>query len=156
MSLSRQHNIGAYFKAIAAFAYLQFVAGSGNDNVAQDGITIDRQDFTPLLLSGKFVLSGKTTSLGPATATVTVKLFDAADPNAGWTVVETKDAVMYDSDGNQVLEADFDIGGCRRYIRFQVTCDLSAGSVDTLDAMGVFVAGGSEHPITARVNGAAS
>lgn len=142
MTVASKRNSGALIKAVPAFDPTTVTAGGALDNVLQAGIVLDRNDFSAVALSAKLAVILKTFSLGPATATFTPLVKDSADGVTFAAFGSAVAAVVKNTDGTYVEEVDFQIGGARRFLRIDWTCDLSAGSVDTCTVAGVLILGG--------------
>jgi hypothetical protein len=129
-------------------------AGAG-DNTAVTGATIDTRGYG----SAKFCVAWMTTLASAQTLKIAAE-YQESDDNSSWdtavalqaaTTVKTGAAtaalgttefnVEFGGKANGTASASQTLG--RRYIRFNYTPDLSAGSADTADTSAVAVLGGA-------------
>lgn len=127
-------------KAVPAMRVTDMLAGGAGDNTEVTGATIDRKDALSvvLLLTGKAVLAD--------TETISVVNIDLQESDDGttWDADDnqvTTDKVLKTSSGGTTedfcyhLEVDLAKHKVRkRYIRFNITYDLSAANTDTCRA----------------------
>jgi hypothetical protein len=157
MNVAFQRNIGSFIRAANGLAAGSVTAGGAGDNSAFTGLTVDRNQFEQLLLSGALVVP-ITAALGMGeTAAASCEFEDSAD-GTNWdpyldagppdNVVET-----LGSDGAQCVVFKCQLGGARRYIRAKPKFDMSASGTDTITiAGGVWIFGGADElPITSAV-----
>lgn len=121
-------------------------AGGAGDNTAITGQTIDRQGFGSAAVGIHF----RATLAAAATLSLLVQRQQSADGTA-WDAAETvkANAVVATGPGgggtvHGVLEADEDFEMTKRYVRYNVTPDLSAATVDTATVLTAVALGGSE------------
>ncbi len=150
--MNKDHNIGALVATPDAGVAFNSVAAGLNDNTEKVGVIIDREAHgLPLSMSLVAILkavlgAGNTLSLG-------YRIEHGNDP----ALADTTNLVTLPCAGNVVLtgpvggatlsttvKADVDLGGAHRYIRVNVTTDLSAANTDTAVAAAAVVFGGGE------------
>ena len=152
-SRSFQHDCGAFLSAKAALNPAVVTAGStAADGVEVDGTAIDRQSYTnpgsDMPLSCIVVVEAYEALATAETATVKFNLQHADSSTGAWADYDDKDGStantinLTTASGGTELQADFDLGSAKRWIRVQVTPTLSATSSDTVDYGGVVVFGG--------------
>ncbi len=146
-------NIGAWVRGLFAFSNLTVTAGDAADGVAQNGVSIDREDFTSVFLSGKLMVNANVTIASSDTVTLRARFEDSAD-NAAWAAYQAEpggdpaDVVMSATD-TFVQEFDVNLAGARRYVRCVLTATLSEADTDTVALAATLVVGGSaEVPMT--------
>ena len=125
-------------------------AAAGLDNVKVTGQTIDRYSGTYNSVAQSAVVC--TQFLAALTAAKTVSLAheyqDSADGSTWNTAVVLEAATVYETGaGNKRGEAEFDVNlaGLARYIRVNVTLDLSHTSTDTASFATVVALGGFDN-----------
>jgi type IV secretory pathway TrbL component len=135
-------NIGALIKTVACGAARVTAAGAG-DNTAVTGATIDRRGYG----SAKVTVAYKTTLASAETLQFAIE-YQESDDNSSWGTATALQAATTAKTGvatNAVGEVshDLNLGGKKRYIRFNYTPNLSAGSTDTADTACVCTLGGA-------------
>lgn len=146
-------NIGAFVRGLFAFANLAVVAGASEDGVVQTGVTIDREDFSSLFLSGTLMVNADVTIATANTVTLRARFEDSADDSA-WLAYQAEpkgdpaDVVISATD-TSVEEFHVNLAGARRYVRCLLTATLSEADTDDVNLSAVLVVGGSaEVPMT--------
>ena len=138
----------------AAGGALTATAGGSGDAALATGSTIDRLGYA----SGKFAMFVNTTlaSDKQLDAQVVYQLsandsdWDTAVALLSQTVVEAVTTAI--TAGKYIVEKDINLDPLKRYIRFNVTPDLSATGTDTAAIQwGVVLGGYYSNPITATV-----
>lgn len=148
MNVAFQRNIGSFLRALPGLAAVTITAGSGNDAVAQDGITLDRNAFEPLCLSG-FLAVNAVAALneGVDTAEISVSFQDSAN-GTDWAPYDAGPATnvskTLDADGTYAIGFKAQFGGARRYVRARVTASLSRADTDTVDLSAMWIVGGAD------------
>jgi hypothetical protein len=148
--MNRDHNIGAFIAAVNTGVAYNSVAAGSNDNTEKAGAIIDRAAHkTPLSMS----LLIQYLAVLAATKTIKVgyriehgndsALADTAD-FASLTPAVAATGGAGGSTESGVVKFDIDLGGAKRYLRINVTTDLSATSADTANAAAVAVFGGED------------
>ena len=146
----RDRDIGSLIKTKHAFINTAVTANGGGDGAEVDGDSIDRQALGSMMESVDVVIHGNTTLESGETLTIALNLQDSADDSTfadfGTAVAAT---TVKDAAGGGLtavgfeLESSFDIRGAERYIRVQMTPDLSWTGTDTALIEGVIVFGGA-------------
>lgn len=135
-------------KPVLGLAPVTATAGGANDNVAQNGVSIDRLDYYSAIVS----VPVTATLTASETATVSVKVQDSADGST-WADFESGDDLVLTGDVGGSTETDIatlkvNLQGADKYIRVVVTCDLSASATDTATfAAIVDLTGSIENPV---------
>jgi len=154
----RTHDFGAY--CVTNLALTPQVVNSSTDGVETNGFAIDRNSLNRTVYrSAKVSIPHNFTfNATDATVTVTANVQDSPTSTA-WTDYPDKDgstaASVITVTGTTVstgsvqneLEFDVDLGAADRYVRVQVTVDMSQTTSstttnDTTDVAGVWVFGG--------------
>lgn len=148
-------DIGAFLMAAVALIPATITAGAGNDGVEVDGPTIDRNGFNHLAQGGKLIIAWDTTLAAAATLSLAANMQDSPN-NSTWTDVldnyaggALANAVVATGPGGGgtlrgVSVIDFALDQLDRYLRAQVTANLSAANTDTVRIAAVLVMGGGE------------
>lgn len=149
-------NAGALIAARYASAGVDVTAGGSGDNTEVNGAWIDRRGFSSL----KVVICYTATLAQSATLSFAANLQDASD-SSGTGVADYGDALATTavstggtggSTNTGVVELDFDLTGCDRYVRIQYTPNLSASGTDVAEMGAVYVlAGATDNPVTASL-----
>jgi hypothetical protein len=152
-SFAAMHDIGTWLSAETALIPTVITAGAGNDGVEVNGPVFDRLSTgRGLGKSCKLVIFGVATLAAAATLTITANLQDdtalafnaaPADLETVYPVTIVRTGAV--TNGTFRAELDIDIQGAKRYIRAQITANLSAASVDTCAIAAVFVLGGQQN-----------
>ncbi len=146
------NNIGSFFISLICGAFYALAAGSG-DATAVTGSTVDRKGFG----SAKLSLGYSTTLTEAATLTFAVEYQESDDDSSWDTAVVIQAATLQETGGSGgstnkgCWTYDIDLTGMKRYVRFNFTPNLSAGSTDV--AKGALVCnlgGAAELPATAN------
>jgi len=144
-------NLGAYIKGLAGLAWA-LVAAAGSDNAAKTTDVIDRKGY----LSGVLEIPWNATAVTDTkTLSIGVRRFQSAD-NSAWDAAEVilAPTVVFTAAnptlaGTGTVEIDQDLSACKRYVKYEVTADLSHTSVDTACYGCVFILGGADTaPVT--------
>lgn len=148
------NNAGALLAGRYAAAGVDVTAGGSGDNTEVNGAWIDRLGFNSI----KVVIPYTTTLAQAATLAIAANLQDASD-SSGTGAADYGDALAAtvqatgDTGGSTetgVVELDFDVSGCDRYVRIQFTPNLSAANTDVAEMGAVYVlAGSASNPVTA-------
>lgn len=147
MSFASDHNIDAYIAPVNASDSGSATAGGTGDATAVNGIIIDR-DAHGHALSACFATRYKTTLAQTKTLTLAYSLkhgddsglSDVSEFASGSVVVAT--GPTGGATVRDILRTAIDLAGAKRYIRFDVTPDLSASGTDTAEFSTVAVFGG--------------
>lgn len=145
--ISFVRNVGAFIRGLPALVNTSRT--TGNDGVAINGATIDRNTLATAVRSAKLVVLADAVLGTGETLTLRGRLEDSAN-GSSWAALagETPADVVETLTGLHVAGFDFNIEGARRYIRAVVTPTLSASASDTVDVAAVLVVGGAyETPI---------
>lgn len=153
MNVALQRSIGERLTAALALVATTVTAGGGADDVAQNGVAIDRFASNRIPQSGKLCVPVEATLGGSETATVALKLQDSADGSTGWADYDyTTDTDQYsptviNATGNSMVTRNVNLAGAKRWVRAVVTVTMSAASADTAAISATLVLGGwSELP----------
>jgi hypothetical protein len=142
MPLSTHKNIGAELKAYDANASASsgapvlILAGGTGDGVKIDGVKIDRYNGTALANSAHLVTGFLAALADTKTISFAHELQESSDGTT-WDTAEAIEAstVYATSSGGTnergVAQFDIDLSNRKRYIRFNVTPDLSNTATDT-------------------------
>jgi len=143
---------GAIHAVLAAYAQdssadpLMTVAAATEDNVKVTGESIDRQGYD----SCAFVLTGSAVLTEAKTASIAVEYQDSAD-NSTWNTAVALQASTVEATGDTggstedlLIELALSLRGLERYVRFNVTLDLSHTSTDTAEWTAACILGGKE------------
>jgi hypothetical protein len=138
---------------VPAAAARTITAGSGTDNVAANGLSIDQ--LSQVKAETLAILLGwEATLANAATLTVAWKLQDSADNSAWADIVVPPVGNPIDVSGTTVftatsattfrgvIQAECPLEYCRRYVRITYTADLSAANTDTANFSGMALFGG--------------
>lgn len=138
------NDINAYLDSAVAFAKHGVVAGGGADGVKVTGETIDRQKYQSLSL----MIGAVATLAQGETLSITVEE-QQSDDGSTWdtatAVVTLTDFLTGDTGGSTesgVSQQGIDLQGKKRYVRYNVTPDLSNTATDTCAVVGIAVLGG--------------
>lgn len=138
MAANRATDIGALTKTLYcsssnnAGAPSLITANAGLDNLKVDGDGIDKTGY----LSGVVQVVGLAALADAETVTLTVER-EESDDDSVWvnpTEVQAATVVATSSGGtneNFVLEVDQNLKPLKKFVRYNVTLDLSAGATDT-------------------------
>jgi len=146
MALSEITNIGAKVSVRRAAPNLSIVAGTGQDGQQQTGIILDRA-AVGWPQSAVFAVPFSTTLGTNETLSIayTVQTSDASDMSSP-TIVASGAATTVATGAGTIsgaFEADVNLAGAKRYVRFLYTPDLSRASLDTAELSAVAVFGGA-------------
>lgn len=142
--IGRTDDFGAYFAPAIIGAGTAVAAGTG-DATKVTGETVDCDGFH----SGSVVLAYKATLADTKTVSFAVELQESEDAST-WTTAEVVQAATVADTGSTggttelgTVKLDIKLASRKRYLRFNVTPDLSATATDTLTWSGVFIKGGA-------------
>jgi hypothetical protein len=148
--MNRDHNIGSFLAPVDSGVIFNSIAGSTNDNSEKAGVIIDRGAHEvplsmSLLMPFKAVLGAAATlKLGyrieHGNDSALADTADFASVAVAGNVVATANASGQTLSG--IAKADIDLGGAKRYLRINLTTDLSAANTDTSVQAAVAVFGG--------------
>lgn len=154
MNVAFQRNIGSFIRAAAGLGASSITAGGAGDNTAITGLTLDRNQFNELLLSGVLIVQITPTLADGESVAASCVFEDSADGTT-WAVYEggppdDVDAQTISESGAQCVQFKCQLGGARRYVRGNPTFNMSATGTDTTAVVGgIWVVGGSDElPIT--------
>lgn len=140
-----QTDVGNYIKPVAVGAGTATAGGSG-DNTKVTGQTINRQGF----LSGVLAVAFKATLAEDETVSFAVEVQESAD-GSNWGTAEVLQAATVAATGDTggsteygVVEINENLKGRKKYVRYNITPDLSATTTDTLTWGATFVLGGAD------------
>jgi hypothetical protein len=146
---SHMRDIGSYILAKNAMAALASTAAGSGDASEVNGIAIDRLALGSTYQSAKLVVAVSSTLTSGKTVSVAANFQDSPN-NSDWTDYGTALASTVVSTATSSTafygEASLDVNlnGADRYVRVQVTSDLSYTGTDTAITTGVIVFGGAE------------
>lgn len=152
MSVGVMQNIAAYVKAViaavsqtAAGAVSIVTAGATEDGQKVTGSSIDCLGFD----SAAFVLAARATLAASETLSIAVEIQESSD-NSTWdtaVALQASTALLTDSGSGSTIEDELeiavDLSGRKRYVRFNVTPTMSAGSTDTANWSALAILGGA-------------
>lgn len=133
MSHPSMQNIGAFIKGIACALFTATAAGTG-DNTKVNGVTIDRLGFGSCQLAATY----KTTLGSAETLTLAVEIQESdLGDGSDWTTADVIYAATTVETGVQTAKVgekltDIDLSERKRYVRFNITPNLSAAGTDTV------------------------
>lgn len=151
MSFARFHNIGSQIAAVDSGVAFNTVAGGAADNVEQVGAIIDRTQHGAALSASLLIPYRANLAAGQS-----LKIGYRVEHGADAALADTSDFVKVLPAANQVansvaggvvtgvVKVDLDLAGAKRYIRVDVTSDLSAAGVDTSVLSVALVLGGED------------
>jgi len=137
-------DIGAQIKGVAVGAGTATAASTG-DATKVTGQTIDRKDF----LSGVLMIAFKAALTEDKTISFAVEIEESADGSNFDTAVALQTATVAATGGSSgsteygVVEIDENLKGRKRYVRYNITPDLSHSGTDTLTWAAALVLGGA-------------
>ncbi|MBP2233089.1 hypothetical protein J2847_006424 [Azospirillum agricola] len=138
-----QTDIGSVITARAGSAIAAITAGSGSDNVAVNGLAIDRN---ALGLPGSALVTLLFTATLGAGKTLSVPAFKIQDSGDGasWGdfTAFTAPGVVATTSGSGQTSAKVCLTGARRYVRVVFQPDLSAADTDTASVAASWTFGG--------------
>jgi len=154
MSMAKQYDIGRYIKAESALA-AHILSATTADGDAISGVTIDRLALPRHFQSCRSVVTGRFVGSTTKTATLGTLNFQHSSDGTSWdnfstdTVPSNKTLGSTGATGAQdtqgVIEQRVNLRAARRYVRQQVTPDLSCtSSGEMLTVAGVLVFGGAD------------
>jgi len=152
--MSRYRAFNGGFDARSAYAsYQTATAGGAGDNTEADGSYADRLDTSSgIAKSAKLIIGYRATLAAAATLSLTVNIQDDADGSGAGTdfgPALAKTVVATGAGGGSTetgtVELDFDLSSAERYVRSQITPDLSAGATDTATVWATWVFFGAEN-----------
>ena len=148
MASTFMHDISNGVKSVAVQAQSGVAAGAG-DNTELTSAGIDRTALGGTgFMSALLAIAYKTTLTAAATLGFGVKISES-DDNSAWGADEVVQALTTASTGVGtnvvgVVELPFDLASRKRYIRFKITADLSAGAADVFVYAANLILGGSD------------
>lgn len=119
------------------------IAAGAGDNTKVTGLTIDRLGFR----SGSILISYETALAEDATLTLAIEIQESDDDSSWDTAVVIQAATVVATGGtggtteNGVLQIGDQWEARKRYIRYNVTPNLSAGATDTATWSGIVILG---------------
>lgn len=137
-------DLGSHVKAAVVGAGTATAGGSG-DNTKVTGQTINRQDY----LSGVLVIAFKAALSEGKTVSFAVEVQESSDGSSWDTAVVLQAATVAATGGAGgsteygTVEINENLKGRKKYVRYNITPDLSATSTDTLTWGAAFVLGGA-------------
>lgn len=146
---SAQKDLGAEIKCKFA-AGSRFVAAGAGDNSEVTGPTIDRYGASGVQRYNSAVVAVGTRAVLTAAATLSLRLrYQESADGSNWdAAVELYAPTVVSTGGGggsteqQVKETSLDLSARKRYLRFLVTPDLSAGATDTGEMVAQCILGG--------------
>lgn len=142
-----QINIGQHVKCLIACGGRLVAAGTG-DNTKVTGTTIDRRQTQGIASSLVLAVGYSGTIANTKTLSFAVERQQSSDGTT-WDTAEVIQAetvaVTSTADGaySGVVEFDQDLAGCKQFVRYNVTPNLSAAGTDTAEWHAVAVLGGT-------------
>lgn len=152
--MNRADILNGGYRCRSAFALLATAVAAGTgDNTEASGPYADRVVAGKgYAKSAKLVISYSATLAAAATLSITANIQDhSANTGAGedFGAVLAKTVVATGGSGGTTetgtIELDFDISSAERYVRAQITPDLSAASTDTATVSAAWVFFGAEN-----------
>jgi hypothetical protein len=150
------HN-GGFRSRSAHASYQTATAGGTGDATEADGAYADRFDSASgMAMSAKLIIGFTATLAQAATLTIAANIQDDADGSgAGVDYGDALTATVVATGGTGgstergTIEIDFDLSSAERYVRSQITPNLSAANTDTCVVWAVWVFyGAGNSPIT--------
>ena len=149
-TIATQHRADQFQSPRFAMANQSIVAGGAGDNTEVDGDSVDRMADVRRHLNANVVINWSATLQQDETLTLQLQLQDSADDTV-WAdfgdPVDFATVATGPTGGgtvNGVSNHGVDIAGTRRYIRTQITPDLSAADTDTADISAVWILAGAD------------
>ncbi len=141
-------DLGSVIKCLGLQAQSGLAAGTG-DNTEVTSPTIDRQEAGAAgFMSAVVAIAYKTSLTAAATLKLTLKIQESADNSTWDTAVNLQTALTLKTGAltNEVgvHEEALDLSSRKRYVRFLITMDLSAGATDVFVYGGTIVLGGAD------------
>jgi len=140
------NNIGAYLDPEAACAKHLIEAGTGTDNSKKTGATIDRQGYYSLTLAIIWIAN----LAASKTISFAIEYQESADGSDWETAVAIQASTVAGtgvSGGSTgltgLVETDINLNARMRYIKFNITCDLSNTGTDTAAFTSAAILGGA-------------
>lgn len=145
-------DIHGFTVAKPALLHTALTAGGGGDNAKITGLTIDRLQSGKLdpAKSVKLCVNTRAVLAQAATLSLAVEVQQSADGSTWDTAVVVEAATVKSTGGtggsteSVVAEYGLNLLGFKRYLRFNVTPDLSAGATDTATVNAVAVLAGHD------------
>ena len=141
-----KNNIGKMIDTDIAGGKHLIVAGSGTDNAKATGETIDRLKFDSIVLSVAYIATLAATK----TLSITIEEQQSADGSIWDTATATlaTTVVLTGASGGStgvlgVTNTNINLASKKRYIRYNITADLSNTSSDTASWLATVTKGGS-------------
>jgi hypothetical protein len=142
-------NIAGTIHPVPALANSTATAAGTGDATEVNGITIDLQSYVQRYQSIEFLIACQATLAADKTLTVVGNLQDSAD-GSSWSDTLASATLLTLTGGSGgstergVARMGYDLTKCRRYVRCQVTPDLSATGTDTSVMQGLAVLAGAD------------
>jgi hypothetical protein len=140
-------NLEKYVKVSTFHETHYLVAGAASDNTAKNTGTVDRLGYSSAMV---YVFWRALAVTDTATLAITVTREQSAD-GSNWDAAETlvnAETIFTAANptlaGKGVKEIAQDLSGCKRYVRYAVTANLSAANTDTAAYSVVCQLGGSD------------
>jgi len=140
----RPVDLGSYVKAAVVGAG-QATAGGSGDDTKVTGQTINRQGY----LSGVLVIAFKATLAESKTVSFAVEVQESADGSSWDTAEVLQEATVAATGGAggstvyDTVEINENLKGRKKYVRYNITPDLSATDTDTLEWGAAAILGGA-------------
>ena len=150
MNLGFVHRADLYSKAFVGLIHTALTAGGAGDNTEVNGASVDRKTGGVLRHNATLVILHRSVLAAAATLSISVQLQDSPD-NTNWT--DFGDAhnlgVVSTGGGGGSTEIDVEeivlsVAGAERYIRAQVTPNLSAANTDTSGVAAIWMLSGGD------------
>ncbi len=145
----QNRNIGALIKTVRAIANTALTAAGSGDNTAVTGAIIDRA-LIGSPLTGVLAIPYTATLAEGETLTLTYTVAEGAESDLSDAATLKTAAVVVATGGaggsteTGCLEVDLNLSAAGRYVRANVTPDLSASGTDTAAISGVIITAGAD------------
>ena len=149
MLAASSQDFGSLFKAVGLYGDTMVAAGAG-DNTERTTDAVDTNGFA----SGEVIVTGRTTCAVGETLKLTLKVAEADDDGSGSPGAFGADATLVDAavilNGSASAQAfayekKIDLTASRkRWLKFKLTLDLSAGGVDVCQWGSALILGGAK------------
>lgn len=147
MSVARMRDIGAFIGAALGFTQTAVTAAGAGDATEIDGDTIDRLALGDTYEGACLIVACRATQDTGETLTIAANWQDSPN-DSDWTDLGTAVAATTvitaagTSEQTGTLKVPVNLDAADRYVRVQVTPDLSRAGTDTATVVGLVVFGG--------------
>ena len=147
---SSMRDIGAYITSRYGIAITSVTAAGTGDATEVDGETVDRFALGGRNQSAKMIVAVQATLTSDKTITIEGNFQDSTndsdwvDHGAALAAATVCTGQTGGTEEEGVIELDVDLSSANRYVRIQVTPDMSHTGTDTALVAGVIVFGGAD------------